>query len=258
MHFLAQAYSGKMALTNASVAVPRNAPCCQQRLLLEPYCWNFLASHRRNCFETLRKSLTVAQCALFTSSRGAPSPLKRMEAQRNSRKFLKQRYPEVSCKYLHSRTLEWDSQFDLPEDANKYRGLWPRIAPYLPVSLRNKELFIRILGTVFLASMCRVGEYVHVPGLGVSALASQLAAAGHGEAVASALGLSTRRTTLYALGIGPLVNASWTISVINLIKWPPNLYYPLNQSRQEGRMGMNRIKRNGAELCSFLCSLIGT
>lgn len=35
------------------------------------------------------------------------------------------------------------------------------------MSWRSQELLVRILGTLFLTAMCRIGEYVRVPNLGV-------------------------------------------------------------------------------------------
>jgi hypothetical protein len=41
--------------------------------------------------------------------------------------------------------------------------------------------------------------------------------------------------TIYFLGIGPYINASWTISAIMLIKSPPPLYRHFQALRRAGR-----------------------
>ncbi|CAL8463377.1 g2911 [Coccomyxa elongata] len=123
-------------------------------------------------------------------------------------------------------------------------GWWTWLTLRVPL-LGSPQLLQRIALTVVFLALARVGQFIPVPGVDFAAVAKAAAGAAGGHlagGLEDALGAESATMGIFQLGIGPYIDASWTLSLIFLLKIPPEVYSHLQSLRRSGREGGAVIK----------------
>ncbi|CAK0739959.1 hypothetical protein CVIRNUC_001213 [Coccomyxa viridis] len=94
--------------------------------------------------------------------------------------------------------------------------------------------------------LSRIGNVIFLPGLDLEAVGSNLTsgaehAALQGDLQGHLFGLASP-LSIYSLGIGPYIDASWLLSGMMLLKFPLRAYRHLNTLRRSGREGASALK----------------
>jgi len=127
---------------------------------------------------------------------------------------------------------------------------------------RTPELRNKILITMALLVVCRIGVYVPIPGVNTRAVAKSLAAKQQGE---GGEGLPTRvvnlvdmftggalyRCTVFALGVMPYISASIIFQLLTTV------WKPLEELAKEGEAGRKKIQQYERYATVLLCIIQG-
>ncbi len=107
-------------------------------------------------------------------------------------------------------------------------------------ALQNKEIRKKIIITLLLLLVFRIGCYIPVPGLKASTFAGAIEGNSFLELMSSITGGSLMNGTLFALGIGPYINAS---IIMQLLTVGIPALERLSKQGEEGRKKINNITR---------------
>ncbi len=107
-------------------------------------------------------------------------------------------------------------------------------------ALRNPDIRKKILMTLLLLLVFRIGCYIPVPGLKVSTFASAIEGNSFLELMSSITGGSLMNGTLFALGIGPYINAS---IIMQLLTVGIPALERLSKQGEEGKKKLSNITR---------------
>ena len=113
------------------------------------------------------------------------------------------------------------------------------------------ELTSRILFTLAILLVCRIGSFVPIPGIDSVSLAS-LAAQNQGGILGMfnmLSGGSLERMSIFALAIMPYITASIVIQLMTIV------YKPLENLKKDGEVGRRKINQLSRYLTVFIASI---
>lgn len=119
--------------------------------------------------------------------------------------------------------------------------------------LKNKETRNRILFTLAMLLIYRIGSAIPVPGVDTTALNNQIADNGILSMMNMLGGGALERLSVFAMGIGPYITASIIIQLLSMDVIPA--LTEMAKSGQTGRQQMDRITRYLGVVLAFVQSL---
>ncbi|CAL5223721.1 g6276 [Coccomyxa viridis] len=123
---------------------------------------------------------------------------------------------------------------------------WRWLANRVPLLDIATPLLRRLAMLALCLALSRIGNVIFLPGLNLEAVGAALSS-GAAPAVlqddlqGELLGIASP-LSIYYLGIGPYIDASWTISLIMLSKTPAGINRHLQSLRRAGREGASMLK----------------
>ncbi len=119
--------------------------------------------------------------------------------------------------------------------------------------LKNKETRNRILFTLAMLLIYRIGSAIPVPGVDTSTLSNQIADNGILSMMNMLGGGALERLSVFAMGIGPYITASIIIQLLSMDVIPA--LTEMAKSGQTGRQQMDRVTRYLGVVLAFVQSL---
>ena len=119
--------------------------------------------------------------------------------------------------------------------------------------LKNKETRNRILFTLAMLLIYRIGSAIPVPGVDSTALSNQISENGILGIMNMLGGGALERLSVFAMGIGPYITSSIIIQLLSMDVIPA--LTEMAKSGQTGRQQMDRITRYLAVVLSFVQGL---